>query len=429
MNDTDSPLTQSDILARRLLFRWIPKWHGAFCDPATGLFHERLGHAFRPLPMPYKRLLTQCRQLAMYADAARHRPDLKFAPKLYVSYRALIDHFFIPETGGWRFSLDPLGQPLDDRYDLYALAFVIFALAHYGKAYPDSDARDYALKTLGFIDQYFRMSGKPGFAESLSPDLKPIPQLRRHESHMHLLEACLFAFQTWGDTSFKLLADEVVTLFHQKFYNRTHNTLSEYFDDELNPASKEGCFVLEPGHYGEWIWLLKKYTFLTGTSFPEQDSVCTQMLVWANTHGWDSEYGGIYDELNDHYQVIADTKRLWPFGEILKANALLMDSGLSRDDLKANMSRMMRVFVQKYMDPRGFWTEWLNRDLSPATDYMPGTTPYHVYFSIMETRETLYARGKPKSLLTPMESALYKIRRRLSDRVRHIKTWIRRKTA
>ena len=145
-------------------------------------------------------------------------------------------------------------------------------------------------------------------------------------------------------------------------------------------------------------------------------------MEWANKYGWDEEYGGIYDELDPKGNLIKDTKRLWPFAEALKANALMIDSnGTDKVFIKLRMNNMVHVLRDHYIEERGFWTEWLNRDLSPATDYMPGTTPYHVYFGIMETKEILQSRGKTKSLTAGIYISIYTLRRALSNRIKFIR--------
>lgn len=412
------PQTNIEFLAQKLLWRWVPKWHGAFCDPVSGVFHERLNRNFKVMDMPYLRLLTQCRQMAMYAHAAKARGDLKFLPDLRMSFDALVALYHVEETGGWRFSVDRAGKPLDGTYDLYAHAFVLFALCNYAQATGDERARGMALSTLSFIDRHFRAGA--GFHESLDERLSPRPAMRRHESHMHLLEACLFCAKVWDNPAFESKADEIVHLFFTYFYDADKNALSEYFTDDLNPMPKDGHIVQEPGHYGEWIWLLKKHAVHKGDP-KRYDDVCAKMLSWANAAGWDCEFGGIYDELNAQGAVIADTKRLWPFAEILKANVLMLDSGMDRDEIKGAIARMVKVFADKYMDERGFWTEWLRRDLSPATDYMPGTTPYHVYFGIMEAREILRARGNSVSMIAAPIRWSYAVRRKMSDAVKKVR--------
>lgn len=405
------PQSTIELLAQRVLYRWVPKWYEGFHDPKTHLFHERVGEAFLPKPVERTRLLSQCRQISVYADAARQGV---FHGDIELHVEALVRYFHVPETGGWRFSIDNDLRPHETHYDLYAHGFVIFAMAHVG----DARARVLAVQTAEFIETYFR-AGK-GFHESLDARLKPRGERRRHESHMHLLEACLFAAHTWEDVIFRSLSDEIAALFFSDFYQ--DHVLSEYFTQDLHPAPDEnGHIIVEPGHYGEWVWLLKKYAALSGDA-ARYDDVCRIMLSFANKYGWDHEYNGIYDELTPDGAVIADTKRIWPFCELLKANALMLDAqGADKVALKAVIHKMVKVFRTSYIKERGFWSEWLARDLTPMTDYMPGTTPYHVYFGIMETRAVLNARGPSRSWRSWAQSQWFRSRRAVSNGVRTVR--------
>ena len=414
--------TTVEFLAARLLHRWVPKWYGAFCDGCGG-FYERLGRGFKPVFTGTRRLLTQCRQLSMYSHAAI-QPDspASFCPDLKKHFDFILEKYHIPETGGWRFSLDDDLNPLDEKSDLYSLSFVIFSFAHYFRASGDERARDHALKTIDFIDTAFRFPDLPGLAEALDENSIPVPGIRRQNPHMHLLEACLLAYETWKTPQFLRIADEMVVLFHDCFYKSDTGHLCEFFTNDLHPHPEEGHKV-EPGHYFEWVWLLKKHAALTNN--PKQhDDVCEGLLRWANRAGWDERYGGIYDVLSPDGRILADSKRLWPFTEALKANAMMLDSGFDRDALKERISAMVDVFSSGYMQERGFWTEWLSRDLAPQTDYMPGTTPYHVYFGIMETREYLHARGASVSFAVMPLVMGYRLRRKLSSRVKRLKNLV-----
>lgn len=414
--------TLTENLSRRLLRRWVPKWYEAFTDGAGGGFHERVGHSFKPVKTGQRRLLTQCRQLSIYAHAVSAGQNRLFKPDLKRHFAFIAARYRAADEGGWIFSLDDDGKVSDRTYDLYAHAFVIFAFAHYYKVTKDETALKYARQTLDFVSRNFRIKNKPGFYEALDEDGNPLVRVRRHESHMHFMEGCLFAFESFGDRGYLDMASEMADLFTGYFYDSGKNLLSEYFDEDLeNPVPENGHIIAEPGHYCEWLWLLKKYERLSGKS-GAYASVCANLLDWANRYGWDGEYGGIYDELSPDGRVVKDTKRLWPFTEALKANALMLDDeGQDKDFLKSRMAAMTDVFTARYMEERGFWTEWLDRDFTPATDYMPGTTPYHVYFGIMEARDALARRGPSKSLKSGFYDLFYAMRRGLSARVRTVR--------
>lgn len=408
--------TTIETLSYKLLERWVPKWYEAFSDNARGGFYERLGHSFKPVPTGQRRLLTQCRQLSLYSHALVQGIG-RSLPGLDERFAFIVRSYHNPQSGGWHYSINDEGKVLDPSYDLYTQAFVIFALSHYYRASGDEQARELAGQALDFIDRHFRIGGLPGFAEALDDKLNPVARVRRHESHMHLLEACLFAAEISSDPAYRRMTDELVDLFLNHLYDRETGILSEYYTDDLRPQPENGHIILEPGHYCEWVWLLKKHAQQCGE--PERyDELCKRLLEWASTKGWDSQYGGIYDELNAQGEVVSDKKRLWPLAEALKANALMLDSGVDKVTVKARIRQMVGVFRRHYMQERGFWTEWLRRDLTQETDYMPGTTPYHVYFGIMETREVIQARGRTRSLVAGPQMTLYSLRRRISNRIR-----------
>jgi len=242
-------LTTIEHLAARLQIRWIVKWHEAFFDPDTGGFHERLGHSFRPKPNGVRRLLTQCRQIAIYSHALTERENVIPRQMLDKSFEFILKSYRIPETGGWRYSLSDSGEPLDEASDLYTLSFVIFSFSHYFRATQDNRAKDIALETLDFINYHFRMDGLPGLAEAVDRDLKILPEIRRQNPHMHLLEACLFAHKTWGGELFIRMADEMVDLFYRFFYNQSENRLCEFFrhiveiPEEITGLTGKRCVV------------------------------------------------------------------------------------------------------------------------------------------------------------------------------------------
>jgi mannose/cellobiose epimerase-like protein (N-acyl-D-glucosamine 2-epimerase family) len=269
------------------------------------------------------------------------------------------------------------------------------------------------------VDTKFRFEEYPGFYEALDMRGQPISRMRRQNPHMHLLEACLFAYETWQDDAYIKMADEMVLLFQDHFFDSKNNVVIEFFSDNLFPHVEKGNYI-EPGHAFEWVWLLKKHAELAGNP-TLHDKICQRLLDKANADGWDKEYDGIYDTVSADGRVIADTKRIWPFCEALKANVLMLTLAPDRQAIKDRVAAMVDVFENKYMQERGFWTEWLNRDLTPAADYMPGTTPYHVYFGITETLDVLEKRGAMISFGGKFEDVSYRLRRALSRAVRNVR--------
>lgn len=414
------------LLSQKLERRWLPKWGDAFTDHENGGFYERLDFQFMPVDMPYKRLVSQCRLISLYAHSTLTSKTNRYKDDLTKSFQFLMDHYYVLETGGYIFSVTNEGAPYDKTYDLYGHAFVLFMLSHYGKISKKS-CLDQALSVVDFIRKRFSAGQGLGYHEALDEDLRPLDRVRRQNPHMHLFEACLFAYETWKHPEFMRLADELLGLMFRCFYDERSGCLHEFFDAQLAPHYEQG-HVCEAGHHYEWIWLLARYKRLrpgAGGKMPVDldkiDQAMIKLHYWAFRFGYDIEYGGFYNTNASTGEVIDDNKRIWPLSEALKAHACLMDRFENKDLLKSIMRDVLRVFEEGYMQERGFWTEVLKRDFTPVTDYMPATTCYHLYFGIVETQEILGRRGVSKSLTEKPRAFLYDLQRDLSSLYKTIK--------
>lgn len=401
-------LSEIENLARQCHRRWLPKWYHAFTRE-DGLFHERLDHQFLPIHTGRLRLLTQCRQLAIYAHASVVGRPVNTIEELIMHYDSIYTHFYVPHTTGWLFAIDD-GQAQEKIYDLYAHAFVIFMCVWMFRATGQERFHRDAVQTRRFLQDKFRAD--TGFHEQLDHHLDPILQMRRQDPHMHLLEAALFAYETWRSEEDAFLAHELVDVFHNHFWDTETHSMGENYDTSLNKHPQQGDYC-EAGHHYEWIWLLHRYrsAFQSGNKL---EFVCKSLLDFANKYGFDSEYGGIYDAVDRQGNVLETDKRIWPLTEAIKANAIMLDQADDRNKIKLTMRNITSILSTGYVHKRGFWTETLNRDLTPKTDYMPGTTPYHLYFGIMECMALLKARGRSKSMRSGFTAFLYWLRRGLS---------------
>ena len=109
----------------------VPLWQGPGWNAELALPYEALDADHRPLPPQRYRAMACARQLYLFASLIGE-PGAAFAEdRAAALFRSLQRHFHDAEHGGWFYSIDPAGQPLDKRKDLYTHAFIIFACAHY----------------------------------------------------------------------------------------------------------------------------------------------------------------------------------------------------------------------------------------------------------------------------------------------------------
>jgi len=366
-----------------LLEPWCPR-----ALAPDGGFHERLDRDLEPVDLGYRRLVVQCRQVFVFAEGARHGVA-GAADVAARGFEHLCTAYRTP-VGGWRFALGdgqhPSGVP-GETHDLYGHAFVLLACAAMHELTADDEPLRLAFQTLTFLNESFRAPGG-GFEEALDADLVPLERVRRQNPHMHLLEGCVFAFRASGDEAYGLLADELVQLLDQRFYDDASHTLGEFFDRDLCPHGERGN-VVEPGHHFEWVWLLARYRErererLQAPTDERLNEIMGHLLHRGYDLGRDPEHGGFFDAIDRTGNVLEETKRIWPVTEACKAFALMRRFD---ESCIARLDETWRLLEERYLSAdAGRWNEVLARDLTPTVEYLPGTTLYHLVMALRELR-------------------------------------------
>ena len=109
----------------------VPLWQGPGWNAEMALPFEAVDAQHRPLPPQRYRAMACARQLFLFSSLIDHPDVPDAATRAAALFRSLQQHFHDAEHGGWFYSIDPQGAPLDRRKDLYTHAFIVFACAHY----------------------------------------------------------------------------------------------------------------------------------------------------------------------------------------------------------------------------------------------------------------------------------------------------------
>lgn len=354
-------------------------------DAAGGYSVERLQADLTPAPLGYRRSMAVARQLFFFTQAWRVTGHAACAERAHALYADLTGRFWDAEHGGWYFSLrtgDSANTGADLRKDLYGHAFAIFALAQYGAIFGEAAALDWARRT-GEVIKRRLLLPQGWFAQAAKRDWSAADAALEQNPHMHLLEAWLALHQAGGDAAALRDAAALVMLFMQRLRSDDGTRVLEHFDAAGQPHHNQGRFV-EPGHAYEWYGLLHDYADASGEA--QYRSVAAPLLVWADTQGVDPQHGGIYDRLDTEGRVVSERKRIWPLTECIKAQAI---RAIETADpaAYAALDRRIAFLARHYLLPNGAWREFLRRDLSPDSDYLPATTPYHLATAALKVAE------------------------------------------
>lgn len=373
------PLTSLSHFARTTL---LPLSRDRFADSVHGGFHERLDAALAPVATGRKRLMVQARQLYLLSHAAvlGERSGERAAEQ---GYDFLLRHYRDVRHGGWYFAAAPSGDILDPAKDLYGHAFLLFALAWLHRAFAAPGALVRAAETMDALHIHMALP-RGGFHTAASQDWVPASDTLLQNPHMHLLEAVLALHEASGDSRWLTEADALIQQFQERLYHRQSGTLREFFtlDWSLHPERGE---IVEPGHQFEWVWLLHQYRKRGGSK--EVTKEADILFRFALRYGFDSEFGGIHDQVAPDGLPLLRTRRIWPVAEAIKACVAMTEAGT---DHRADADRLAAHLLRDFALPsRLAWHETLTREGSPTMTELPGSTPYHLFLAAAESERLL----------------------------------------
>ena len=351
----------------------LPLWADAGLDRARGGFLEELSLDGRPTDAPFKRTRVTSRQIYAFSHASLlgWEPGDALAE---LGYAYLVEKAWQGPDRGWARRLTPHGAVLDATPDLYDQAFALFALAWRYRASGDPDALRRAHGTLDFIERHLQRPGLEGFLHAI-----PAEGPRLQNPHMHLVEACLAAFEASGDQRFLDRAGSVVRLFRARFFDG--RTLGEYFTDDWQRVPGDQGRVVEPGHQFEWAWILANYSRLGEVALNDEISA---LVAWSERHGVDPASGATFNQVRDDGVPLDRGSRTWPNTERLKGHLAVFE--LHGGTPHAAIASSTRLLLDRYLDvqPRGSWMDAFDGSGRPAATTAPTSTLYHVFLAFAE---------------------------------------------
>jgi mannose-6-phosphate isomerase len=356
MNTSASSATLAAELREHFAQIVLPLWRGPGFNAALNLPYEAVDSAHRPLPVVRYRAMACARQLFVFSQAG----DAAHADTLF---DALLSHFHDTLNGGWFFSVNAEGAPLDTSKDLYTHAFIVFACAEYFARSGNQDALDVMYDTSALITERFANARDGLLNASLDADFSTVTGTPLQNPLMHLTEAWLAAREATQDVAFGDALTRLVEVVARNFTHQPTGCIAE-----LPLGSDDNR--LEPGHQFEWFYLVRRAAGLLGTS--GLDEALTRAFSFAQQHGVDPTTGGVAAALDEAGAIKDSAQRIWAQTEYLRALAT-HDSEAARIALPQQIER----FRARFLRPHG-WIESMTATGEITRAEMPSTTPYHL---------------------------------------------------
>jgi mannose-6-phosphate isomerase len=335
----------------------VPLWQGPGWNADMALPYEALDAEHQPLQPQRYRAMACARQLYLFSSLIGQVPAAE--ERAAALFRSLQQYFHDAEHGGWFYSVDPQGAPLDQRKDLYTHAFILFACAHYWDKVREPRVESVLNAALEVVAQRFA-TGDGLYEASLDRDWSSLKSGPLQNPLMHLAEAFLATLSVREDVAVQGALIELCTALQQRFIDPQNGVLME------QPLETVDNWF-EPGHQFEWYFLLESSPLLRGSAL---HTSLERAFAFTEQRGVDPQTGAVRAMLEPGGPAKDATQRIWAQAEYLRALTL-------RPDSEDAVLRQLRALQQRFLHSGG-WYECRDQNGDVSRQDMPSTTPYHL---------------------------------------------------
>jgi mannobiose 2-epimerase len=275
------------------------------------------------VPNASKGIILNSRILWSFSAASNHFHSNKYKAICERSYEYLYTFFKDEKYGGVYWELNSEGKPINKRKQVYAQAFMIYALSEYYMFSKNKEVLNWALELYKMIEKFANDTNYKGYIEAFNEDWSPIEDMRLSDkdaneaktmnTHLHVLEAYTNLYKVYKKASLKRHLSELIQLFLDKFIT-TENHLNLFFDEEWNLKSN----IISYGHDIETAWLLIEAAKVIGNKnlIQKTENAATLIADTFIEEGIDLD-GGVFYEYNPSLKRMDTDKHWWPQAEAL----------------------------------------------------------------------------------------------------------------
>jgi len=375
----------SDSLSKELL-NILDYWTNNSIDDVNDGFIGERDHFNTIVPNASKGIILNSRILWSFSAASNHYQTNKYKSICEQSYDYLTTFFKDEKYGGVYWELDFEGKPLNKRKQVYAQAFMIYALSEYYLFSKNQDALDWAIDIYELIEKHAKDPIHKGYIEAFNEDWSPIKDMRLSDkdvnevktmnTHVHVLEAYTNLYKVYKNASLRQHLVELIELFLNKFLN-AKNHLNLFFNEQWNLKGN----IISYGHDIETAWLLIEAAKIIEDAALLQKTEKSAILI-ADTflnEGVDTD-GGVFNDYNPDTNQLDGDKHWW--AQIEAMVGLQYAYAITKDekylDSSANILEFIKQNIIDHKNGEWFWRVDKNRNLY-TSEYKMGMwkAPYH----------------------------------------------------
>ena len=395
---TTYKLTTQDVDAQlAAIASW---WKKHSIDGELGGFYGEVNNLAQPVTGATKGIVLNTRILWFFSEYAQDTQMPEDKAVADRAYQYLIGHFVDDEHGGLVWELSATGDVINDKKQVYAQCFGIYALCSYYQLSGDKDALNLALSLFSLVEKHARDRKAGGYIEACTRDWGEITDFRLSDkdlnspksmnTHLHVLEAYTALHHVVATPETEEALGHVITVFLDRIVGDASH-LSLFFTMAWQSEHENLSF----GHDIEASWLLCE-----AAEVLQNEDVSVRIRTIAITlaraclnKGLASE-GYVIDEYSPVSGEFGEHSHWWVQAEALVG--FLNAYSLTGHNAYRDICDKIWHFIKTEHIDEGEWL-WLARcHGGKDNDYKAGfwKGPYHNGRAMLELKRRLAGKGQ-----------------------------------
>ena len=371
----------------------LPFWSEKLFD-ANGGFYGQISGLNVLNKSSSRGIVMHARILWTFATSYERMKNPSYLTIANHAYNYIVDKFIDKEFGGVYWEVDNNGVPLQDKKQIYAQAFTLYAFSALYKVTSDTQLLDRCLELFDLLEKH-KDHVFGGYFEAFSREWSPIADMRLSakdqndaksmNTHLHVLEAYSGFLSIYNKNEVRKVQKELLSIFLNKIYNKTgHFTL--FFEANWENKSENISY----GHDIEAAWLIWEAANLVKDEFILEKVRAIILDIGEHVKNGLLQDGSLaYEMKND----VLDTERHW----WVQAEAVVGYSYLAKifnnpefDLISVNCWKYIKKEIIDQVNGEWYWSRLENGEVNFDEDKAGfWKCPYHNGRMCLEMMELL----------------------------------------
>jgi len=298
-------------------------WEEHTRDLEFGGFYGSMDNYNRPDTSAPKGIVMHSRVLWTFSASCSLLKNKSGIGIADIAFKYIVENFIDPQYGGVYWSVDAQGKMLDEKKQIYGLAFCIYGMSEYYKVSKKEDALNVCIMLFHDIEKYSYDSKTNGYLEAFMRDWEIAADLRLSDkdqnekktmnTHLHIIEAYVNLYLVWPDKTLKEKIVNLLDIFERFFINKDTLHLNLFFDENWQSRSS----LVSYGHDIEAAWLLLRCAnIIESKQYIDLFTRYAIEIADAATEGLDQD-GGLWYEYEPEDDNLIMEKHSWPQAEAM----------------------------------------------------------------------------------------------------------------